>query len=908
MNSSQVLKKTAPVLIFILIIIGAAVLVSSLRKDKAVPTIPNEESAYLLVNEGGRTYKITNKYVYDELKSSVGLTSLLDIVDRHLLSKQTKNYLEIVTDDEIDEAIEKAIFPNGKEKLTEEEIAKEIKEYNDSMYISNGLRTEAEIRDYHRLVIAKKLYASDQLTDQIKTADDNASKDSKLKPYFTNEDYETYYKANYLHGYWTILVPFKTKAEADLMLEQHGIKLHVKDGSSDFDRWVKEVDGEEVTLTAEEVAKIFISMYNSVYARYLNNYPVERNTLKEDVHYKVEDGKIVFNVEISEDNEDLNLLYYTNKRIVEFDKEIEDFVKKSMDSYKADEPLPSSRSWYTPKPREIKGASSYVYVLKIKEKSAPNLESVRDEIYNELFKKELTTTYINKEIIKLRESNKFTILDAQLEKQYIQTLKSYDFTHKATKESSKDVVAKLSDKDITAEDLFKVMDKNFAITLVSNEINYQRFLNNPELNKIYDYYSKDLSVNKRILDKKKWNEVRDSARLEKQYFIAGAYSQYGFPASYGWNNFMRDYHGVNNIEGLLYSLLYSKLRGEYAQGLGDISKAKEDDELWENIKNAMQKEVDEYFSVTAIQVLISVVDKDGNKLPQEKWTETQKQYAKELYNGIWKYIEGEPEEYKVKLGKLVTMYNEAPFFLAGKDQVTPTIASEGSQPLLKDNNYVIQDLVNSSYYIEASKFKSAGLSIEFNDLGTFNHHTEDDPHITDEIKKVAKEIWDNDPNKPSNDEVRYGYTFGDENYEYLVTDQGYHLYINTSTQAISKWKYEYDEDYTGEKIEGEFVLPTLQMIQTLLEDSSAKFLLDENGEETKIKFTTEMKSAISTHFTPIKTELTGSTNLLVNLYKQIKVLDIELMTTNYTKEIFDEYLDKVIKKYEENLTYFTVEE
>ncbi|MGB4181642.1 MAG: hypothetical protein WBK52_06815, partial [Bacilli bacterium] len=89
-----------------------------------------------------------------------------------------------------------------------------------------------------------------------------------------------------------------------------------------------------------------------------------------------------------------------------------------------------------------------------------------------------------------------------------------------------------------------------------------------------------------------------------------------------------------------------------------------------------------------------------------------------------------------------------------------------------------------------------------------------------------------------------------------------------------------------------------------------KYLLDENGDETEIEFTAEMKNAITSYFNPLKTELTGNDNTSRTLYEQMKAEDsgINLVNTHYTKEEFVKFLEFRIKSVDSKLKYFGTNE
>lgn len=195
--------------------------------------------------------------------------------------------------------------------------------------------------------------------------------------------------------------------------------------------------------------------------------------------------------------------------------------------------------------------------------------------------------------------------------------------------------------------------------------------------------------------------------------------------------------------------------------------------------------------------------------------------------------------------------------------------------------------------IEVAKYKTAGLSVKFESLGEFTNGKMVKP-----FEDAVRSIWEANPSSQTH--IPYGSAPNEEGeWTYLVTEFGYHCYVNTSTIDIPKW----DE-------ENGYVIPTLQMIKTYLEDSSSKYLLDENGDETEIEFTAEMKNAITSYFNPLKTELTGNDNTSRTLYEQMKAEDsgINLVNTHYTKEEFVKFLEFRIKSVDSKLKYFGTNE
>lgn len=892
MDSTTAVKRTLPILITIIVVIIIAVSCTVFSKDKPIPTIENGDDIYLTISEAGRNYQVTNKEIYEKLKKASGLSILIDAIDKDILQgvHGDENYWALVTDDEINEVLEKEIFPDGKENLSEEEIEEAETQYYENMYTSYGLRSKEAVADYHRLTLAKKKFASKRLEEAIRAADEAAEKDDELKPYFTEDEYETYYKANYekKYGFWTIIVPFSTKDEAINSLKQLGYEIQAKDpdDSDDFDKWVKTVDGEKIPLTPSEIIMAFIDMYNTVHSHKVEGYPDNRLTLIEDKHYSVteEEGNIVirFNTTKSEEDESVNELYYSYDEISSFQAELQRYLSTTMKAYDPEtETVGKKPNWFTLNPRSYNNNTLHVFVLKIAEEAAPKLEDVRDEIYEALFEEELTDKYIAQEMIKLRARKGLTIYDPNLEQAYINLAKSYDEDMKKTKAKSESQVAKVGDVEYSADKLFELMDERYGITFAISEINNLRLLNNLEFNKIFDYYLTDAKMSERILNPEKWKSVKERAIHEKQMFISGAYAQYGYGPQYGWKNFIRDLYGVNNDEELLYHFLYTQIMTDYSNSLGDVSELTEESDLWQSIEAKMQEMADDYFKVTGIHLLIKVEDEDGNPVHPDEWTDLQKEYAKELYQQVWAYYIEQTGTSQEKFEQIADAFKNSLRFLAKLEQTVE------KQPPVDELEYIFKDT------IEVAKYKTAGLSVKFESLGEFTNGKMVKP-----FEDAVRSIWEANPSSQTH--IPYGSAPNEEGeWTYLVTEFGYHCYVNTSTIDIPKW----DE-------ENGYVIPTLQMIKTYLEDSSSKYLLDENGDETEIEFTAEMKTAITSYFNPLKTELTGNDNTSRTLYEQMKAEDsgINLVNTHYTKEEFVKFLEFRIKSVDSKLKYFGTNE
>ncbi len=891
MNASQVAKRTLPLIIVLLIIIGIAVSCTIFNREKAVPGISNFEGLYFEVSEDGRKFSMTNQSVYEQLKNNYGLSMLIEMIDIELLKSGDADYYNAVTEEEINEAIEKDKFPQskypkGKDALTEEELEEAEESFAESMLVERGLKNEEDIKAHYRLKLAKKKYAAAQLEKQI---EEHVSE--KDEPFFSDKEYETQYKADYQNGYWAIIVPFRSEEEGYTLLKQLGITVHEKDTSvsGDFTKWVKEVDGEEVALTTAEVVKAFIDMYNAVNSHKLENYPEETLTVLEDVHYTInEDGRYVFNTTVESEDGDqrLNEFYYTYKEIVEYNSSIQNYLKVSMKNY-ADydnEEITSSQKFFTPQLRAYENKELFVFMLKLAEEVAPELDDVRDEVYDKLIEKKLTDSFIETEMAKLRAEKGLVIYDEALEKEYIQRVKSYGVEHKKTKGESKTLVAKVAGKDISADDLFNYMDKHYGMNLALDRINYLRLLNNPDLNTIFNYYEEGLSEKERILDPERWQAIKNTVRGLRDYFLRNGYAMYGYPSTYGWKNFIRDFFGVQDVNEMKYYVLYGEIYSDYTDDLSLLADVDEDSELWKKYKEKMEEMADEYFSVRGIHLLIRVEDEDGEIIHPDNWTSYQRELAEELFAEIWKYYDAEPGTAKEKFETLADLFLKAPRFLAGIGQ------DVSAQP--EGFDYALE---SKDYKFEFSKYKSAGLILEYQDLGT-----KGPGDFVKEFEDVVREMWKADPTSeiptPYKDPVT-------GEFKPIITQFGYHGYVNLGSTDIPKWYYATDKEKVNPGI-----IPTLEMIKTYIEDSESTHLLDENKEKTTAEFTSTMKTAVTTYYSSLYKELSDSNYVTIHLYKDLQGLDFTFNSENYDEAQFLDFVQGRIKSYQSNLQYFKAEE
>lgn len=696
-------------------------------------TISNPDDLYLTAKEGSFVYTITNKKVYETLKSQVGYTLLMDAIDKDLLKsieKNGKSYWNQVTDEEVTEKLEKDIFPNGKDKLTEEEISKKKEKHLENLFIEYGLKSEAEVNDYYHLLLAKELYAKDQI---VKDYADKKEEDKE-------KEFKNYFDSNYKDGFHAIIVSFDSFIAMETSLKQLGYALK--------DDTIKKTDG--TSLTDSEITKVFIDLYNMKNASKLEGYPQVTLTINEGEEYNFVSGSYKFNLE------KLEKLFYSNKEINMFDSTIANRLQV-MKSYDED------GEFYTNKPFVSKSGSRYSLFLKINQVKY-NFEEQLETIKKEIYDSKITNSYISRKMMQLRLEKEIVIFDKSLETVFINSLEKkedYKPNKKIDSTRKKTVVAVVNGKDYTADFLFGEMDKTYGISAAISEIEYLRYLYNTNINDVYNIN------NKEVLDPTKWTTIKQSLKDEKNNFKKGIYAEHGFPKSYGWENFLRDVYGVESEEELEKFFLFQAVKDRYATSLGKLEGLTETSELWLFYKEQMEKMVSEFFHVKGVHLLITINDSKGNPVDPKEWTEDQNAYAKEFYNQVMEFLKTiEKEDYEKQLKNIENAFNKAPLFVPGLPQDTASQKIEG---------------LNFTYEgIEISKFKSIGLVALFQDLNTFKNGT-----MVKEFNDAAKSIWDK--NSDSSEVVVYDFEKGENGeHEYLKTQFGYHVYVNKNTFPIPK--------------------------------------------------------------------------------------------------------------------------
>lgn len=873
MNSKTIVRRILPLIIALAIIILVAILWTVFKKPKKVPAISNPDEAFLSVGD----VKITNGSVYKDLKYSYGLDTLIEMIDRDLL-KETKNkdgvsYYDAVTDAAIEAEIEKAMFPNGRTG-DDEKDNKTIAKWQRTKYLDEGLKSEEEIKAYYRLKLAKRAYAYDQLVLE----DEQATKDEEKK--VKKSDVSTYYQNNYKPAYWTILIKYSTLTEATDALAQLGIIAKDVKVSSDPDTFVKKWvwGGSGIELTHEEIKKAHIDLYNNAHSYeapgYPNNDDPTKNLILGSNQYTIENGVITFNTTKDAENDEFNgknLFYFPTSRLDAVSTSLTSAIKGLSDAPTEQNQNKLEKAYFI-SPRSV--GTDYYFAYRITTEEPTELfdsgEVVNQDLYNEIRLKVLdslvTDDYIAKKMVALRKgtekNSKLVIFDEKLESSYIS---SYDSEFKATKKASIVNVAQVGDKVYTADDLFKALANKYGVNNIFSRYLREKLMLDPNYNTIYDVN------NKKILDEKQWKEIKEEIDGLKRSFANGSF---GVDASYGWENFLRDYNNIENEQALYMEFVYDRVYEKFTKELTQTDEAKWNDIYLPN----MQKKYNEYLSATGIHLLIYKLDAEGNTINPENWSDYDKQLAKDLYDEILDAIKKErPSRIQNYLeSTIISLYNNTPRFVADKKQEV------NEQPVGSD---LIDWLELDTTSYKYSAYKTAGLLIKFESLTTTAGV------MVKPFEDAVRQIW----NEAANTQFGSNTVIYDKTYkDYLVTEFGYHVYVNlTTTNRPNIVK-------TTNGVE-ETIVYQLPSYNDILVYEERPIEAEKDRELTDVE-----KNQISTYFSEIKSEITGTYYRTLKVSEMFKAdIDNFVFGNAELKGVFEQFLDKKIEDSYDNLTYVT---
>lgn len=785
------------------------------------PIFPNEKTdeVYLTVKYKDVTYNISKEDMFVNLRSYVGLAMLVEWADENILTNISKKslletltnskgfddvsdvaYIDLVKDSEVLEKLESDKYPNGKDNYTEDEL-KSLEQRFANKFYNYGYRDEESIKKYYKLEVAKEKLVRDYQEIYYDGGND-----------FGKGDYQTYWKSNYFNEYDMILIPFESEIACNNTFKELNIKI---DDSDKNNVKLVKYDTNEA-LTPNEIVEAYIKLYNN------------SNLFKEDVskpyqltegkEYSIVDGKYQF----KQDEE--GLLHYSSKLVKSLHSDLRD-VLEGLTPYSATS-TSENPNWYIAKTNEIGGA--YYSVLFLAKKDKVPYEDAKPEIKKILLENQLNSEYIQNVMSILRTKLDLVVYDKILQAAY--TNKYLVGSIPEVTIDNGDILASFMNKTLTKDEYFNIMDTRFGPYVAGELINYYNVLYDKEINKVYDF-TKVGPESDRILDKSTWNSVLEEVSREKEYFESGKYGMYGYTTGFGWENFLQAVYDIRTEKELCFHYLRERILGDYLVKTYSLEYYNENSLYWNKYQAYMQKLADEYFNATGFEFALTYLDKYGNVANPNTWTKEQTALVEEFYGLIVEYLDNNKAAYKEYAELLELKYREAPF-LVGNNKSGETF-----------------------HGMDLSKYKTAGIILIYEDLGTFNNED-----LNEGLSKAAKTLWDANPS--STDPEVYGKN--GSTYDYIKSDTGYHVYFKIKNNDMNR--------YEGRNI------PSLAEIKTFIKDEDTEDLTD------------AQKSMVKNYYAGIYKELINIYNTAKTLYTLQGNSEVSLKTNNYTYGVYQKTL------------------
>lgn len=388
-------------------------------------------------------------------------------------------------------------------------------------------------------------------------------------------------------------------------------------------------------------------------------------------------------------------------------------------------------------------------------------------------------------------------------------------------------------------------------------------------------------------------------------FSNGGFAEYGYDASYGWKNFIKDYFAtyygfdVESNDDLRLYFIYEDTVKNITEDL-----IKTSEELYNNIYLPyMQKAYNDYFSLDAFHFLISVSDNEGNMLdPEEEdtWTAEQKAAAEELYSQVLTILKKTPSSKQAQvLQDIADAFEAAPKFVAGVEQTT-----EAQQEHVKNNP--IYDVTNDAgevlgsvleftasfkgITINVSEYKTLGLEVTYQDLGnvTAGEMVE---RFEDAMKKMWRTVHIQESGLQNGESVSTVKFYDDfANGEFLVTEFGYHVVVATKFDAVPS--------KTISKITSPLRVPSFENIK----------IYEEDGKDVDDLLDLEI-AGIEKYYAPVAKDFSSSSwyqlNMMLDVIEELENGNALTFVDEANKEKLLTIANYYVAAFYDSFTYIT---
>lgn len=539
------LKRLLPCLVLILALF---VIVSCGEEDEEEYVYPNEVPLYtgtgnfLEIND----FKVSNKDVYNRLIQSYGIETLENIIDEQLLANVT---LTAEQEKEFDDQIK--ILKYGTkdvEDLTAEEQAEKLKEFEDNM-VSNGFHTDDSkqndklyYKNYYRLEFKRYIKALEVLKSE--------------EPEFEDEEYVSYFNSNFHKTYDLIIVTFDSEKEAKEIMKACDINTEKLIG-----KWNSIANNKE--MSQDEIEAAFKNMYELAYNKKCEG--ATTYTYEDLCNFSsssTKDSTIASRaLKLAAGDYTHGPLLYGSRWFVIYAKNVGTEYINDADN-------------------TIKYADTEANILEKDANNTPTKlsDSLKQALYEDVLISSLVSdskyydNAINRVLYELRQDAGLEIFAENLEitykTNYNTVFSSLDITDydafKETSNTSSTLVAKWNGGELSVDQMFDALTSRYGALLSLLFVQQYSVLSSKH-NTVVDY------TTGKVKDQDKYDDyVEEDITAYKESFEEGSFASYGYPASYGWENFLRDYIGLSSEAAIIVdfnSTLYNDVVALYTKAL-----------------------------------------------------------------------------------------------------------------------------------------------------------------------------------------------------------------------------------------------------------------------------------------------------------------------------------------------------
>lgn len=612
------------------------------------PTVTNPDQLFMSYQD----LKVTNNQAYVKLLNTYGYDEVLNWLDEQI--NQSK--LPQDNDEDFKDYLNEQKYGTADlSELTAEEIKTYDEKWNESIE-AKGFNTEAELVKFYKVAYVRKVNAKEALLSEIETFDKlynalnsvdfdkNVTADLTLKTAVDNlPDSKITWTSNSAYvvveegvakvsqGKYDNEVTLTATATYNKLSTKATYKFTVPAKNSTVtgsEKAEKEVNGYVSKAEYEayldtnykgdvKVALVFFDSYNEAVSALkeagvvLNDYVNQSWNLNETQVKEVFVKLNALSTGVNKSFDDLTKTY-SYKELAELNSTIASGVY-SLNGLNelgtvVDEETVVLEDCYTVVP-QIYGTKFYL-AFNVNEEATPELDTVKAEIYEELVDTKVTAKYIAYIQYKNILAGSLAIYDEGLENKFITQYKNaYTGVSEETPEYTRtegvhdSIVLSYEGKELKAQELFERMLARYGAKLAEGYLDSYFVLVNSS---IYNFYT-DTVLDQEKYDKAK-KELIDKVRGN---FEGNNFASSGYPASYGWSNYLRDAHGILNEKELLIdstASIYMDAFDKFSGYLEELTEAEYQAALELALKNEK-----EYFNVTAYGISAYLdSDNDGN--------------------------------------------------------------------------------------------------------------------------------------------------------------------------------------------------------------------------------------------------------------------------------------------------------